>query len=77
MQNYIECEVVAGHNIHTSILLDLPVLQTETLTLGKQLITRDLLTPVSFRGLLQVTELTHTGETQNGPERLASVQTEG
>lgn len=59
-------KVVAGDLSHTGILLDLPVLQTETLALGEELLARDLATPVSFRSLLQVTELTHTGETQNG-----------
>lgn len=61
----VESEVVAGDNIDTGILLDLPVLQTETLALSEELVTGDLSTPVSFGGLLQVTELTHTGETQN------------
>jgi hypothetical protein len=61
----VESEVVARDHIDTGILLDLPVLQTETLALSEELITGDLSTPVSFSGLLQVTELTHTGETQN------------
>lgn len=69
----VEGKVVAGDLSHTSSLLDLPVLETETLALGEKLLARDLATPVSFRGLLQVTELTHTGETQNGSLKPVSI----
>ena len=47
------------------------MLETETLALGEELLARDLAAPVSFRGLLQVTELTHTGETQNGSKSVS------
>jgi hypothetical protein len=62
----VESKVVAGNDIDTSILLNLPVLSTESLSLAHELITRDLAAPVSFGGLLEVTELSHTRETQNG-----------
>lgn len=62
----VESKVVAGDHINTSILLELPVLQTESLSLSQELITRDLVTPVSLSGLLEVTELSHTRETQDG-----------
>jgi hypothetical protein len=62
----VESKVVAGDDIDTSILLDLPVLSTESLSLAQELITRDLAAPVSLGGLLEVTELSHTGKTQNG-----------
>ena len=62
----VEGEVIAGDDIDTSILLDLPVLLTKSLSLSQQLITRDLVTPVSLGGLLEVTESSHAGETQNG-----------
>ena len=61
----VEGEVIAGDDVDTSILLDLPVLLTESLSLRKQVITGELSTPVSLSGLLQVTESSHTGETQN------------
>ena len=61
----VESEVVAGDHIDTSVLLDLPVLLTESLSLGQKLIARDLVTPVSLGGLLEVTESSHTGETEN------------
>lgn len=61
----IEGEVIAGDDVDTSILLDLPVLLTESLSLRNQVITGELSTPVSLSGLLQVTESSHTGETQN------------
>lgn len=58
-------KVIAGDNVDTSILLDLPVLLTKPLSLSQKLITRDLVTPVSFRGFLEVTELSHARETKN------------
>jgi hypothetical protein len=61
----VEGEVVAGDDIDTGILLDLPVSKTKTLALSEQVITGDLVSPVSLSSLLEVTELSHTGETQN------------
>ena len=88
----IESEVVAGNDIDTSILLDLPVGKTKPLGLGKEIGLGDLSAPVcgqevrtganlrriqeeekkkrrrltSLGSLLQVTEDTHAGETENG-----------
>lgn len=70
----VESEVVGGDAVDACLLLFFPVLQTKTLTLSEEVITGELVTPVSFRGLLQVTELTHTGETQNRPNESAIVQ---
>lgn len=42
----IESEVVAGNDIDTGILLDLPVGKTETLGLSKEIGLRNLTTPV-------------------------------
>ena len=42
----VESEVVAGNDIDTSILLDLPVSKTEALGLSKKVRLRDLSTPV-------------------------------
>jgi len=61
----VEGEVVAGNNIDTGILLDLPVLETKTLALSEELIAGDLVRPVSLGSLLEVTESSHAGETQN------------
>lgn len=58
-------KVVAGDDVDTSVLLDLPVLHAESLTLLQEVITRDFPTPVSLGGLLEVTELSYTRETQN------------
>ena len=58
-------KVIAGNNVDASILLDLPVFLTKSLSLSQKLITRDLVTPVSFRGLLEVTELSHAREAKN------------
>lgn len=49
------------------------MLGTETLALGEQVVARELATPVSFRGLLQVTEPTHAGETENGAGKMSVV----
>jgi hypothetical protein len=61
----VESEIIAGDHIDTSVLLDLPVLLTESLSFSQKLIAGDLVTPVSLGGLLEVTESSHTGETQN------------
>lgn len=42
----IQSEVVAGDDVNTGILLDLPVSQSQPLGLSKELIFRDLATPV-------------------------------
>ena len=65
----VESKVVGGDVLKSTGLLQLPVLSTQTLTLSKEVIAGDLATPVSLSGLLQVTELTQTGETQNGARR--------
>lgn len=65
----VESKVVAGDQINTSILLDLPVLSTETLALAEELIARDLSTPISLSSLLQVTETSHAREAENRAAR--------
>lgn len=62
----VESEVVAGDDIDASILLDLPVGETQSLALGEDLVARDLAGPVGLVGLLQVTVHTHAGETEDG-----------
>lgn len=49
-------EVVRGDDVDTGILLDLPVGETEPLTLGEESLLGDLVSPVSLVGLLQVTK---------------------
>lgn len=66
----VEGEVITGDNVDTSILLDLPVLETESLSLLQQVITRDLVCPVCLRSLLEVTEFSHTRETKNRPDAI-------
>ena len=61
----VKGEVVAGNDIDSSLLLDVPVLQTETLSLGEELILRELSTPVGLSGFLQVTVRTHAGEAED------------
>lgn len=62
----VESEVVAGDDVDASILLDLPVGETQPLALGEDLVARDLAGPVGLVGLLQVTVHTHAGETEDG-----------
>lgn len=61
----VEGEVVAGNDIDAGILLDLPVGETQPLALSKDVVARDLAGPVGLVGLLQVTVLTHAGETEH------------
>jgi hypothetical protein len=58
----VESEVVAGDDIDTGILLDLPVLQSQTLALLDQVVPRELVSPVCLVGLLELTVRTHAGE---------------
>ena len=60
----VESEVVAGNDIDTGVLLDLPVLQSQTLSLLDQIIAGKLVSPVGLVGLLELTVRTHTGETE-------------
>lgn len=62
----VESKVIAGDHVDTSILLDLPVSKTQALGLLDELIPRELVSPVCFVGLLQVTVRTHAGETEHG-----------
>lgn len=62
----VEGEVVAGNDIDTGVLLDLPVLETESLALGEEVISGELAAPVGLVGLLEVSQASHAGETQDG-----------
>lgn len=48
-------EVIAGDDIDARILLDLPVLETQSFTLGKELVLRQFASPVCFCRLLEIT----------------------
>ena len=61
----VQSEVIAGDDVDTSILLDLPVSKTKALGLSKEVSLGELATPVSLGGLLQVTQDTHAGETEH------------
>ena len=62
----VESEVIAGNNIDAGLLLDVPVLKTQSLGLSEEVSLRDLAAPVSFGGLLQLTVGSHAGETEDG-----------
>lgn len=59
-------EVIGRDDVDTGILLDLPVSSTESLSLSQEISLRDLVRPVSLSSLLEVSQGSHTGETQNG-----------
>lgn len=61
----VESEIIAGNDIDTSILLNLPVCKTKSLGLGEEVSLGKLSTPVCFSSLLQVTVDTHAGKTEN------------
>lgn len=69
----VESKVIAGNEINAGVLLDLPVLETKSLALVEELITRELASPVCFSGLLQVSKTPHTGETEDRSESLISI----
>jgi len=51
----VEGKVVAGDDVNTGVLLDLPVSKTKPLALGKELLLGKLVGPVGLVGLLEVT----------------------
>jgi hypothetical protein len=53
----VEGKVIAGYDIDASVLLDLPVLETQALALLEQIVARQLLAPVSLIGLFQLSVL--------------------
>ena len=53
-------KVVGGDDVDTSILLDLPVSETESLALSEEVLLGDLVGPVGLVGLLEVTEDTNS-----------------
>ena len=61
----VEGKVIAGNDIDACLLLDLPMLETESLSLLEKVLARELASPVCFSGLLEVTESSHAGETQD------------
>lgn len=52
----VEGKVIGGDDVDTGILLDLPVGESEALALGQEIGLRELAGPVSFGGLLEVSE---------------------
>lgn len=75
VQNLIvEGKVVAGNKVNAGLLLNLPVLETESLALAQELIPRELAAPVSLSSLLQVTKASHTRETKNGAGEIVSIE---
>lgn len=62
----VQSKVVAGNDVDTGILLELPMGQTQALGLLQEVILGDLAAPVGLSSLLEVTVNTHAGETENG-----------
>jgi hypothetical protein len=65
----VEREVIARNDINTGLLLNIPVLETKPLGLGKEVGLGELSAPVCFGGLLQVAVDAHAGKTEDGADR--------
>jgi hypothetical protein len=61
----VETEVIAGDDVDTSTLLDLPVFKPESLAFSKKLFLRQFAAPISLSSLLQLTVLSHAGKPEN------------
>ena len=61
----VESEIIARDDIDTGLLLDIPVLETQSLGLGEEISLRELAAPVDFGGFLQLTVCSHTRETED------------
>ena len=62
----VEGEVIAGNDIDAGLLLNVPVLKTESLGLAEKLGLGELADPVCFGGLLQLTIGSHAREAEYG-----------
>jgi len=62
----VEGEIIAGDDIGTSILLELPVRSTESLSSFNERLNGDLPSPVSLSSFLELTVCSHTGKPENG-----------
>lgn len=71
----VQGEVIARDDINASILLDVPVLQTESLGFREKVGLGELSAPVCFSGLLQVAVDAHAGETEDRAARGVSIMT--
>jgi len=61
----IEGEIIARNDVNPRLLLDAPMLQTQSLRLTQQLRLRDLPGPICLRSLLQVAVDSHAGKTED------------
>lgn len=61
----VEGEVVAGNDVDAGVLLDLPVLETQSLGLLEQLVPRELVSPVCLISLLELAVSAHAGESED------------
>lgn len=62
----VESEIIAGDDVDASLLLNVPMFETQSLCLAEELILGELAAPVSFGSLLQVTVYSHAGEAEDG-----------
>lgn len=61
----VEGEIIAGNDVDTSFLLQLPMFKTQSLALAQQLFLGDLSCPECFRCFLQVTIHPHARKTED------------
>lgn len=61
----VESEVIAWDGVDAGLLLDVPVLKTESLGLSKELGLGELSAPVCLSSFFQLTVCSHAGETKN------------
>lgn len=61
----VKSKVVAGDDINTGVLLNVPMLETDSLCLSEEISLGDLSAPVCLSCLLQVTVDTHAWETED------------
>lgn len=61
----VKGKVVGGDDVNTGVLLDLPVGESEALSLGEEVGLRDLVGPVGLVGLLEVPKGSHAAARSN------------
>jgi hypothetical protein len=61
----IEREVIARNDVDTSLLLNLPMIETESFALTEQFVAGELASPVGLGGFLEITVHSHAREAED------------
>lgn len=61
----VEGKVIAGNDIDASLFLELPMCESESLTLLEEILLGELVAPVGFSSFLEISVYSHARETED------------